>query len=208
MLHAVNSAKRAQAKSARYDGFEIDLNRHNGRLIVAHDEKDFSNAPTLEDIFSAIENPEQKTYWIDLKVPLTSEDIASIERIAARYKINPRKIFFETVGGETARMLTQSGFPILLPTPAGFEEDGNDSQKRALLNAQLEEMIHQYHPFAIAASIGKYPYLQAYFPHYNKAIYSSTTARPSLKKYFLAKAMFQDPKVFIFMQEEYTSLPF
>ena len=43
MVHAVNSVERARAKDAHYNGFELDLNRVNGKLRVAHDEKDFKN---------------------------------------------------------------------------------------------------------------------------------------------------------------------
>ena len=90
----------------------------------------------------------------------------------------------------------------------GFNEDDGNSEKRAQLNAQMEELVRRYQPFAIAGSLGKYPYLKAYFPNYNKAIYSSTTVRPSLKKKFLKEAMFKDPTVLVFMQDEYTWLPF
>lgn len=208
MVHAVNSVRRAQAKDASYEGFELDLNRVNGTLLVAHDEKDFKNAVPLSDIFAAVQNPSQKTYWVDLKTTLTQADIEELKTIAARYGVSPRRMLFETAGGPTAELLTQNGFPILLQTVDGFDRDGGNPQVRARLNAQMEAQIRKYHPFAVAGSLGKYPYLKAYFPDYNKAIYSATTVRPSLKKKFLADAMLKDPKVLVWMQDEYTALPF
>ena len=208
LIHAVNSTQRAQAKDAHYEGFELDLNRIDGRLMVAHDEKDFKKAVPLERIFSAIKHPQQKTWWIDLKTTLTQTDIDEIKAQATRFGISPRRMLFETGGGESADLLTQNGFPILLQVIDGFNEDEQDPQKRAELNTRMEEMLRRYQPFAIAGSLGKYPYLKAYFPNYNKAIYSATTVRPSLKKKFLKDAMFQDPRVLLFMQDEYTWAPF
>ncbi len=208
LVHAVNSVRRAQAKDAGFEGFEMDLNRVNGQLMLAHDEKDFSGAVPLSAVFEAVQNPGEKTYWIDLKTTLTPADINELKSQASRYGVSPRRMLFETGPGETADLLNAAGFPILLQVVNGFDEDGNDPQTRAALNAQMEDLLRRYHPFAIAASLGKYPYLQAYFPQYNKAIYSATTVRPSLKKKFLKDAMFQDPTVLLFMQDEYTALPF
>ena len=208
LIHAVNSVHRAKAKDVRFEGFEMDLNRVNGQLMLAHDEKDFSGAVPLSAIFEAVQNPGEKTYWIDLKTTLTPADINDLKSLTTRYGISPRRMLFETGPGETADLLTAAGFPILLQVVTGFDEDGNDPQTRAALKTQMEELLRRYRPFAIAASLGKYPYLRAYFPLYNKAIYSATTVRPSLKKKFLKDAMFQDPTVLLFMQDEYTALPF
>ncbi|MBR3632456.1 MAG: hypothetical protein IKN49_05320 [Elusimicrobiaceae bacterium] len=208
MLHAVNSVHRAQTKEKAFNGFEIDVSKYQKKLVAAHDASTFAKAPALEEIFAAIAHPEEKTFWLDLKTPLTQEDIQYIKQIAKQYHIHPRRIFFEVKGGETADLLSANGFPILLQISSHFHEDENDPQKRILLNAELEDLLRRYHPWAIAASLGKYPYLQAYFPKYNKAIYSSTTKRPSLKKYFLTRAIHQDPTVRIWMQDQYTALPF
>lgn len=208
-IHAVNTPQRARAKDARYDGMEMDLNRlPDGTLVLAHDPSRFKNASTLQDVWSALKTPGQKTYWLDLKIPLTQADIDALARTAARFNIPKTRLFFETEGGDTARLLTQNGFPILLQTPDGFDEDGGDSARRAALNARLAKVLEEYRPAAVAGSLGKYPYLRAYFPQINKAIYTSTTKRPSLKKTFLAQAMKKDPAVKIFMVDEYTALPF
>ena len=208
LIHAANTPQRAKAKDHLYEGFELDLSRAGKQLRVAHDPEDFDKNISLADIFSAVKHPEQKTWWIDLKTELTQDDIDAIKTVAARFNVNPRRMFFETAGGETARLLSKNGFPILLQVIDGFDEDGGDSQKRAQLNAQMEDLLRQYSPFAIAGSLGKYPYLKAYFPQYNKAIYSDTTVRPSLKKKFLKEAMFKDLSVQLFMQDEYTWCPF
>lgn len=208
-IHAVNSPQRARAKDARYSGMEMDINRlPDGTLVLAHDPTRFKNASTLQDVWSALKTPAQKTYWLDLKIPLTQADIDELVRTAAQFNIPKTHLFFETEGGETARLLTQNGFPVLLQTPDGFDEDGGDPARRAALNARLAQELAEYHPAAVAGSLGKYPYLRAYFPQINKAIYTSTTKRPSLKKTFLAQAMKKDPTVKIFMLDEYTALPF
>lgn len=208
LLHEVNSVQRAKAKDRDFEGFEMDLNRVNGQLMLAHDEKDFSRAVPLSAVFETVQKPAEKTYWMDLKTTLTPQDIDELKALAARYGVSPRRMLFETGPGETADLLNAAGFPILLQVVTGFGEDGNDPQTRAELNVQMEELLRRYRPFAIAASLGKYPALRAYFPLYNKAIYSATTVRPSLKKKFLKDAMFKDPTVLLFMQDEYTALPF
>lgn len=208
MLHRVNSVRRAKAKDSSYNAFELDLYRHNGKLLVAHDEKELASAPEPGDIFCAVKNPGEKIWWIDLKTDLSQQDIDQLTSQAARCGVHPRNLFFETICGPQAQLLTKNGLLILLSVPHGFDNDGGNPQKRADLNAELEEQIRRCQPFALAGSFGKYPYLKAYFPHYNKAIYSATTVRPSLKKKFLADAMLQDPSVLIWMQDEYTALPF
>lgn len=208
MIHAVNSPKRAQAKDAAYEGMEIDIHRKDGQLIAAHDPSHFEHAPALTTIFAALSQPETKTFWMDIKTNLTQQDIDQLKDLARQYHVHPRRMLFEVKPGPMADLLTRNGFPILLQIPGNFLEDDKDPQKRAQLNTELENLLRQYQPYAIAASLGKYRTLQAYFPHYNKAIYSSTTVRPSLKKYFLTRAMQKDPSVQVWMQDEYTSLPF
>ena len=208
MIHAVNSVRRAQAKEKHYDGFEIDIFHKDGKLMAAHDAASLTAAPELEQIFAALKHPETKTFWLDLKIDLTQEDINTLKLLAKKYHIHPRKMLFEVALGPTADLLTENSFPLLLQLPDGFHQDEGNVEKRQQLNAQLEETLLKYQPLAVVGSFGKYPYLQAYFPHYNKAIYSSTTVRPSLKKYFLTRALFADPSVLIWMQDEYTDLPF
>ena len=209
MIHAANSIRRAQAKENRYSGLEIDIFRApDGNLTVAHDEHHLPHAIGLEELFSSLKHPETKTFWLDLKIELTQKDIDALKKLSAAYHIHPRRMLFEVAPGTTADLLIKNGFPILLPLPHEFYDDGGDVQKRQELNSQAEDLLIRYHPLAIVGSLGKYPYLQAYFPHYNKAIYSSTTVRPSLKKYFLTKAMFTNPSVLVWMQDEYTVLPF
>ena len=208
MIHAVNSIKRAKAKDASYEGMEIDINLKGSQLIAAHDVSQFDKAPRLEEIFAALAHPEEKTFWLDVKTQLTQGDIDQLKQLARQYHIHPRRMLFEVKAGPAADLLTRNGFPILLQIPGHFLDDGKDLQKRAQLNAELEDLLRRYQPYAIAASLGKYKTLSAYFPHYNKAIYSSTTVRPSLKKYFMTHRMQNDPSVRIWMQDEYTSLPF
>lgn len=208
-IHAVNTPARARAKDARYRGLEIDLNRlPDGSLVAAHDATRFHQASALKDILAALKNPAEKTYWLDLKIPLTQADIDQITQTAQAFHIAKEQLFFEAPGGETARVLTKNGFPILLSLPDGFDQDDNQPARRAELNAQLAALLKEYQPAAIAGSLGKYPYLRAYFPQVNKAVYTSTTKRPSLKKTFLAQKIKQDPSVKIFMVDEYTPLPF
>ncbi len=208
MIHAVNSVRRARAKDASFDGMEIDLHRKDSQLVAAHDPSDFQHAPQLGEIFAALAHPETKTFWLDIKTELTQADLDQLKETARQYHIHPRRMLFEAKAGPTADLVTANGFPLLLQIPGDFLEDEGNPQLRAQHNAGLEELLRRYQPFAIAASLGKYKTLQTYFPHYNKAIYSSTTKRPSLKKYFMTRLMQEDPSVRVWMQDEYTALPF
>ena len=208
LIHAVNSLQRAKAKDKYYDGMEIDISHADGHLVAAHDEKHISAAPALDEIFAVLAHPENKTFWLDLKINLTQQEINELKKSAEKYHIPLQHILFEVAPGPTADLLNANGFPIVLQLPDGFHEDGANPEKRRALNAQLEELLQRYHPLAVVGSFGKYPYLKAYFPKYNKAVYYSTTVRPSLKKYFLSRAMFDDPTVSLWLQDEYTVLPF
>lgn len=203
-LHKVNTRYRARKKDALYPGFEIDILRHpNGNLVVAHDETELPYAVALPDLLAVIKNPAEKTYWLDLKTPLTDEDLRYLQQVAQHFHISPERFMFEAAPGPTAERLKKYGFSLLLQIPDGFDEDGNDPFQRARLNAQLTESLQKYQPQAVAGSFGKYKYLQAYFPHTRKAIYYSSTKRPSLKKRYLAQEMQKDPTVVIFMLDEY-----
>lgn len=208
MIHRVNTVNRARAKDKAYIGMEIDLSRVNGKLLVAHDASNFDQAVPLESIFSAVQNPSQKIWWIDLKNSLSQADIDDLLATAAKYHIPTEHLLFETTAGKTAQRLKQNNLLLLLQLPDGISAAIRRPQQHMAYNASLEKLLQQYQPYALTASLGKYPYLKTYFPHYNKAIYSSTIIRPSLKKYFLTRIMCHDPSVVIWMQDEYTAFPF
>lgn len=204
-LHAVNTLYRAQKKENKYPGYEIDIIRNaQGNLVVGHDEKALPYAVTLADIFSVLKSPQNKTYWLDLKTPLTLKDLQYLRSLAQRFNIAKERFMFETPAGETAKLLKKYGLSILLQIPDSFDKDGHSTAKRTQLNQLLSSQLQEYQPQAVAASFGKYKYLQAYFPNVRKAIYYSSTKRPSLKKTFMQQAFDKDPSVIIFMTDEYT----
>lgn len=204
-LHAVNTVYRAKTKDDKYPGYEIDIIRNaQGNLVVGHDEDSIPYAVTLAEILSVLKAPQNKTYWLDLKTTLTQADLQYFRSLAQRFGLAKEHFMFETPAGETAKLLKKCGLPILLQIPDGFAEDNHSAAKRAQLNQLLAGQLKEYQPQAVAASFGKYKYLQAYFPNIRKAIYYSTTKRPSLKKTFLQQAFDKDPSVIIFMTDEYT----
>lgn len=111
LVHAVNSVRRAQAKDQDFEGFEVDLNRVNGRLMLAHDEEHFDRAIPLSALFEAVANPEGKTYWIDLKTDLTPQDIDELKALAAQFNVSPRRMLFETDGGGNGGFVKRRGLP-------------------------------------------------------------------------------------------------
>lgn len=208
-LHQVNTPGRARAKERKYPGFELDLSQDKqGRLYVAHDEKGLSKRVRLNDIFAALQRPQDKSWWIDLKFAPTEAQIDEILSVAAQYAIPAQQLLFEAGPGPTAQLLKKKNLGLLLQIPEGFEEDGGDPAHRQTLNAQALQEWQQYRPAAVAASFGKYPFLKAYFPNMPKAIYYSGTVRPSYKKPLMKRHMLKDPSVRIFMLDEYTLLPF
>lgn len=204
-LHAVNTVYRAQKKEDKYPGYEMDIIRSpQGELLVGHDASALPYAVTLADIFAALKAPQNKTYWLDLKTPLEKTDMHYLRSLAQRFGLTKEQFMFEAPAGETAQLLKQCGLSLLLQIPDGFDKDGQNAARRAQLNQLLADQLAQYKPQAVSASFGKYKYLQAYFPNVRKAIYYSSTKRPSLKKTFLQQAFDKDPSVIIFMTDEYT----
>lgn len=208
-LHQVNTPRRARAKERKYPGFELDLSQdEQGRLYVAHDEKGLAKQVRLNDIFAALQRPQDKSWWIDLKFVPTAAQIDEVLYLAAQCGIPAQRLLFEAGPGPTAQLLKEKNLGLLLQIPEGFEEDGGDPARRQTLNAQALQEWQQYRPAAVAASFGKYPFLKAYFPNMPKAIYYSSTVRPSYKKPLMKRQMLKDPSVRIFMLDEYTLLPF
>lgn len=204
-LHQVNTVRRAKNKETKYPGYELDLlPGQDGTLWVAHDETQLKRRVTLQDIFSALQNPQQKIWWLDLKTDLTSAELDEVINTAARFGIPKEHLFLETGPGPTASLIKQKGLGLLLALTDGFDEDHNSPQERQALNAKALEEWQEYQPHAVSASFGKYAYLRAYFPNMPKAIYYTATVRPSLKKTFMKRQMATDPSVQIFMLDEYT----
>ncbi len=204
-LHQVNTPRRSERKENAYGGYEIDLQTDaNGSLWVAHDKEEMAQEIKLSDIFSALKNPAQKAYWLDLKSELTPDQLEQILLTAQAFHIPQENLLLESVPGPTAKLINKKGLNLLLQLPAHFEKDFGDPQSRKEINQNALQEWEEYRPSAVSASFGKYPYLRAYFPQMPKAIYYSSTKRPSLKKPFMVRHMKADPSVKIFLIDEYT----
>ncbi len=203
-LHKVNTPARARHKESRFDGFEVDV--WGESLLAAHDEREARRTITLANIFAAVKHPGQKLWWLDLKNELSEEALTRIVQTATQAGIAPQQLLFETSPGPTAQLIVKHNLGLLLQLPEGFEQDAQDPATRTRLNAHALSLWQQYRPVAVSASFGKYAYLHAYFPNMPKAIYYSSTKRPSLKKPLMARRFQKDPSVKIFMTDEYTYL--
>ena len=205
-IHQVNTVRRAKNKDARYNGYELDIlpAEEGGELFVAHDAESLSAKVKLADIFSALKRPQDKTYWLDLKAELTPAQLDEILQTAERFNIPQDNLLFETPAGPMAKRLKQKGLSLVLQIREGFDQDGKDPKRRNEINRETLAEWEEYRPAAVSASFGKYPFLRGYFPNMPKAIYYSTTRRPSLKKAFMARRLREDPSVKIFLIDEYT----
>lgn len=205
-IHQVNTVRRAKNKEARYNGYELDLLSEEAgeELFVAHDKHALTAKVKLADIFSALKQPQDKTYWLDLKSELTPRQLDEILQTAKRFNIPRENLLFEAAAGPTAKLIQHKGLALLLQLRPGFDQDGNNPKRRDEINRETLAEWEEYRPAAVSASFGKYPFLRGYFPHMPKAVYYSTTRRPSLKKTFMAKRMQEDPSVKIFLIDEYT----
>ncbi len=202
-IHKVNTPARARQKDNRYGGFEVDVWEN---LWAAHDEKEARRAVALADIFTAVKHPAQKIWWLDVKHELTEETLTQLLHVATQAGIPAENLLFETVPGPTAKLITQKNLALLLQLPEGFETDQADPALRAQLNAHALALWEEYRPVAVSSNFGKYGHLRTYFPNMPKAIYYSSTKRPSLKKPLMARYFKKDPSVKIFMTDEYTYL--
>ena len=203
-IHKVNTPTRAQQKDAKFGGFEVDVLSYQGNLLAAHDTLEAQRHISLGQIFASVKNPAQKVWWLDVKGELTNAEIDTLVALAAQYHIPREHLLFEASAGPTAKRIKQKKLGLLLPLPDGFDQDHNDPEERAALNARVLALWEEYHPLAVSASFGKYAYLQAYFPNMAKAIYYSATQRPSLKKHLMRQHLRRNPSVRIFMTDEYT----
>lgn len=202
-LHQVNTPKRLVRKERKFNNFEIDLYpaQQSEQLYAAHDDEAIKSDILLEDLFSSLKTPARYNYWLDIKAPISQANIDYVKTVAAKYNINPQRLIFEPSDDATALLLRQNGFNILLFTP-GFKEN-LPADKLAALIKKTEERINTLQPIAISGGISSYHMFKTYFPNYRKAIYYTTTKRPSLKKVFLIRFMKNDPQVAIFLTDEY-----
>lgn len=207
-IHRVNTPARARQKDHAFAGFEVDVWWQGDELLAAHDEREALAHTPLSAIFAAVKQPAQKMWWLDIKQELSVERLEQLRAAAAQYQIPAEQLLFEMAAGPSADVVQAHGYRLLLQLPEGFEQDGGDASRRSLFNTQVLALWEKYHPVAVAASFGKYGSLRTYFPQMPKAIYYSSTARPSLKKALMSARMKKDPSVRIFMTDEYTYLPF
>ena len=204
-IHQTNERQRMLTKSHRYNGFEIDLFTKPGQphIYVAHDERQFKNAMTLQAAFAIPKDPANAYYWLDMKHSLTQQQIDDVKKIAHMSGVPLENLIFEPPlhDDAQAKLLTQNGLNVILFI-TGFEKDMTTQQASELV-AQTQKRIDDIKPLAISSGMGLYPYLKAYFPNYNKAICYNTTKRPSLKKYFMRREIAKDPTVIMFLNDEY-----
>ena len=203
-IHKINTPQRARQKDKKFNGFEVDVLPLEGKLLAAHDLQEAKRDIRLADIFAAVAHPQSKVWWIDIKGELSDDHLNEILLLATHYNIPKEHLFFEASPSPTAKRIQQKGLNLLLTLPDFFDQDLNKPAIRATLNAKVLALWKEYQPHALAASFGKYAYLQTYFPNMPKAIYYSATQRPSIKKPFMRQHMDKDSSVKIFMTDEYT----
>ncbi len=204
-IHQVNERQRMLTKSKRYNGFEIDTYTlpDKREIYVAHDQRQFKNKMTLQAAFAIPKDPQHAYYWIDMKTSLTQEQIDDVKNIARMSGVPLENLIFEppTKDNAQAKLLSQNGLNVILFV-TGFEKKMTPQQTADLV-AHTQQCIDEIHPLAISSGMGLYPYLKAYFPNYYKAICYNTTKRPSLKKYFMRRAIQKDPSVIMLLNDEY-----
>ena len=204
-IHQTNERQRMLTKSRRYQGFEIDTYTEPGKreIRVAHDPRQFKNQMTLQAAFAIPKDPKHSYYWIDMKSPLTQEQIDDVKNIARMSGVPLENLIFEPPASEDehAKLLVQNGLNVILFI-TGFEKNMTPQQTADLV-AKTQQRIDEIKPLAISSGMGIYPYLKAYFPNYYKAICYNTTKRPSLKKFFMRRQMRKDPTVIMFLNDEY-----
>ena len=205
-IHQTNERQRMLTKSKRYNGFEIDTYTIPGerQIYVAHDSRQFKNKMTLPAVFSIPKEPANAFFWIDMKTPLTQQQIDDIKEIARVVGVPLQNLIFEPpyTHDETAKLLVKNGLNVILLV-TGFEKNLSQEKTEKLVQ-KTKQRIEEIHPLAISSGMGIYPYLAAYFPNYYKAICYNTTKRPSLKKFFMRRAIQKkDPSVIMFLNDEY-----
>lgn len=204
-IHQTNERQRMLTKSKRYNGFEIDTFTIPGQrqIYVAHDDRQFKNKMTLQAAFSIPKDPANAFFWIDMKTVLTQQQIDDIKEIARVSGVPLENLIFEPpyTHDEHAKLLVQNGLNVILFI-TGFEKNMTPQQTQQLVE-KTQKRIEDIRPLAISSGMGIYPYLAAYFPNYYKAICYNTTKRPSLKKFFMRRALHKDPTVIMFLNDEY-----
>ena len=130
-IHKVNTPRRAENKDESYDGYELDIQTDSqGNLAIAHDEDDLADGIKLADIFSSVDNPSEKSYWLDLKTELTEKQLDQIVLTAQAFGIPKEHLLLERVPGPTAKLINKKGLGLLLQVPEDFDKDGGNPQKR------------------------------------------------------------------------------
>jgi hypothetical protein len=160
-LFRVNSLSRLRANMGRYDGYEMDVIFHNGKLLIGHDLKNTKDL-SFENMLQSLPKPADHEFWLDLKnleETNRSDIVNCLTYLIDSYALKDR-IIVESGNISVLSRMRGRGFytSYYLPFPNRYRPSENDA-------IQLAETLRK-HPVDAVSSFGSlYPFMEHYFPH-------------------------------------------
>ena len=165
--HRINDTATVKEKSKIFAGLELDAiySDYQNKIFVGHDLEDTANNLQIEKWFEYVENPSQKSFWIDMKnldcqnAKPISEKLLSI---MDKHKMTDN-LFVESPDVKALKTIKNSGLRIILWTENLVWNNIDTAKWIEHTNKKIEEL----HPDAISNEAAMFELLTEYFSNQN-----------------------------------------
>ncbi len=205
-LHRVNTIPRAKHFERRYRGFEMDIyfDQERRHFDVRHP-PDPSTGTCLKKMFEALEQPEERLFWLDFKnrelgdIEL-EKAVSLLDEISTRYRVK-RRIIFESTNSKIARRFSDAGYYVsfYLPSFNVTHLDNKEIERRA---RDLLQQVAQSRASAVSGHQLQYAFMKQYFPNHDLLLFEVQSEPTDLYRLVLRERILEDPQVRVFLAEE------
>lgn len=169
-IHRVNSIQRAKIMADKYEGMEMDVrfDTLNAVFDVVHLPEP-SIGLSLDKLFENIEEIKSHAFWLDFK-NLTSENKVKacfhLITLVNKYGLHNR-VIVESQNAEDLDVFANAGFYTSYYAPVFDLKSVSQADIKKYKN-EMDEMLMKTKVHAISSSSSQLPFLEKYFPQYDK----------------------------------------
>lgn len=172
-LHRVNSSERALLMSKKYEGLELDVTFDSlkNSFDVGHPPTP-SIGLTLDDYFYKIPSIKNHAFWLDFKNLREDNKLNALKNIlfiANKYGIKNRLII-ESQNASSLNVFTNEGFYTSYYIPV-FKLENISSLEIQKYYVEMLDVLKNSKVCAVSAASSQLPFLEKYFPEYDKLIW-------------------------------------
>lgn len=166
--HEVDDTNTAKEKQKLFDGLELNLNysEYQHQVFIGHELYDTAKNVTLDNWFSALDDPQNNCYWLDCKnmtMENVDEFVGIIEKVANKFNIT-NQILIENRNPRVIKKVNDYNLNTIL-----WVENFHYWRVYDTISwyNTVKKDIEKAKPFAISCEYTMFPILTDSFPNMN-----------------------------------------